>query len=96
MKKTLLLATALVALATSAHAKDLMVVIMKEDKTGQVQMHHQPSNDCMTFLREFEQRHAKGEKVKLKFEAPPVVNGEVIEVNCIHEDGSNSISKKTK
>lgn len=86
----------LVGATLSAQAKDLLAVVLREDKRHEVQLHHQPSSQCMSFLREFKQRHSRGETVKLAFEAPPVVNGVVLEVNCIHEDGSVESSDPKK
>jgi hypothetical protein len=94
--RTLAVLTFLIGATFSAQAKDLMAVVMKEDKSGRVQVHQQLSNDCMSFLKEFKQQHAKGEMVKMNFEAPPVVNGEVLEVACIHEDGNIESSREDR
>jgi hypothetical protein len=91
MKKTLLSGVAALLLATgTAHAaetKDMLMVVLKEDD-GKKSIHYQMSSDCQKFLSTFRQQKKKGIPVRLKFLAPPEVNGEVIAAYCIHPDGS--------
>ena len=92
--RTLIAAAFLIGPTLSANATDLLAAVMKDDK-GKVSLHHQASKDCMGFLREFKRHQERGEKVTLTFKVNPFT-GEVIEVNCIHEDGSIESSDPKK
>jgi hypothetical protein len=90
--RTLIALALLVGATLSANATDLLLAAMK-DAQGQLSLHYQPSKDCVGFLREFKQHRRHGERVTLTFQVNSFT-GEVIEVNCIHEDGSVESSDK--
>lgn len=75
--KRLTLAAIFVALATSAGAKDILMVLLKEDE-GQTRVHSQATDHitCLGLPSEFNHNQRANLPTKLAFESPPVVNGD--------------------
>jgi hypothetical protein len=76
-------------LVSHSYGADLLVVVLEEDG-GSKSMHYQKTTHqtCSTFLAEFKRNQKQNVPTKLLFEAPPVVNGKVLEAYCILKDGS--------
>jgi hypothetical protein len=88
--KKLLLATGLTiaALAPSAHAAPVEVLIVVLDQSGVKSLHKQtvPNGECRKFLSMLRE-NVRGDKLPTLTLQDPEVTGEVISAHCVLPDG---------
>jgi hypothetical protein len=89
MKKILLAGVAALLLATgTAHAVDILIVVLEKTDNGTDGLHQTQVQDCKQFLQTVRQKMKARQTVRLTIIAEPEVTGDVRHAVCIYPDGS--------